>query len=176
MSQKAFTLIELLVVVAIVAVLSALLLPALQQAREQGKQAGCMSNLRQIGLAFVMYLQDNSDVFPGGYDSWFTKITAYCETPGLFRCPDLHYPTEWTFYSNDRLAYGLNAPLLADFFQNPTSRVQYGGIVRPSTSQPRKASRRSFTKVSRPSTMGDSERYSPGLRRQTSTDSTSLPS
>lgn len=53
-----FTLVELLVVIAVIAVLSALLLPALRRAREAAKQARCLSNLRQIGFAWQMYLQD----------------------------------------------------------------------------------------------------------------------
>jgi len=58
---RAFTLIELLVVISIIALLIALLLPALQQARESGRSVQCMSNLRQIDLANVSYLNDNDD-------------------------------------------------------------------------------------------------------------------
>jgi prepilin-type N-terminal cleavage/methylation domain-containing protein/prepilin-type processing-associated H-X9-DG protein len=61
---KAFTLIELLVVVAIISVLIAMLLPALGTAREQGKKSQCLSNLRQMGIAFVMYSADYNDLLP----------------------------------------------------------------------------------------------------------------
>jgi prepilin-type N-terminal cleavage/methylation domain-containing protein/prepilin-type processing-associated H-X9-DG protein len=59
MERRAFTLIELLVVVAIIAILMAVLLPAMQRAREQGKRAVCLSNVKQFGLSWVMYADEN---------------------------------------------------------------------------------------------------------------------
>ncbi len=62
--RRAFTLIELLVVIAIIAILAAILFPVFAQARERAREATCQSNLKQIGTAFAMYLQDYDEGFP----------------------------------------------------------------------------------------------------------------
>src|SRR5947209_15517704 len=64
--KKGFTLIELLVVIAIIAILAAILFPVFARAREKSRQISCLSNLKNIGLATLMYAQDYDETFPTG--------------------------------------------------------------------------------------------------------------
>jgi prepilin-type N-terminal cleavage/methylation domain-containing protein/prepilin-type processing-associated H-X9-DG protein len=97
-----FTLIELLVVIAIIAILAAILFPVFAQAREKARQTTCTSNLKQIGLALLMYVQDYDETFPNrrfepfgtaanfaDYDqnSWRSVIQPYAKSTSLVTCP-----------------------------------------------------------------------------------------
>lgn len=92
---KAFTLIELLVVIAIIAILAAILFPVFAQAREKARQASCMSNLKQLGLAEMQYVQDYDERTSGSYANspagriyYPELIFPYVKSAQVFYCPN----------------------------------------------------------------------------------------
>jgi len=102
-AHRAFTLIELLVVITVIAILAALLLPALARAKSQGQQTSCLNNLKQITIAGLMYLNDTQDGFPLNvpiaptYDPnapplWPNALTNYGAIDQVRVCPSTRQP------------------------------------------------------------------------------------
>jgi prepilin-type N-terminal cleavage/methylation domain-containing protein/prepilin-type processing-associated H-X9-DG protein len=131
--RRGFTLIELLVVIAIIAILAAILFPVFARAREKARQTSCLSNVKQLCLGFLMYVQDYDETFPPGnyYDpswtyeySWdytvnwgtgeFTTglIGPYTKNAEISKCPSLHSAES---YGRPFSGYAVNTTYLCPY-------------------------------------------------------------
>src|SRR5271165_6318670 len=97
--SKGFTLIELLVVIAIIAILAAILFPVFAQARAKARQTVCLSNMRQMGLATMMYAQDYDERLPlaatttaSSYLNWHNLLIPYTQNEQIWVCPSANLP------------------------------------------------------------------------------------
>lgn len=127
--HRGFTLIELLVVIAIIAILAAILFPVFARAREKARQASCLSNVKQMGLAAMMYGSDYDDCLVPARIRWVgDQVTYWCpysSNPGLlgpyinnrqiFRCPSSGTPS-WGGVTD----YGINYSLCVDTWYGGT--------------------------------------------------------
>jgi len=133
-SKRGFTLIELLVVVAIISILAAILFPVFARARENARRAGCMSNLKQMGLGFMMYVQDYDETYPkNSYGSdeklpcpgntssscnafWPLRIYPYVKSLQVFNCPS--DDRRWRGLADD-VSYEISYPYSTNFSNGP---------------------------------------------------------
>jgi prepilin-type N-terminal cleavage/methylation domain-containing protein/prepilin-type processing-associated H-X9-DG protein len=150
---RAFTLVELLVVIGIIAILVALLLPALNRAREQAKSTQCLSNLRQLAQAVYVYAAQNHGSFPPALnsftDNWdFNADNPANVIPGILwsgqtnprvqQCPNYDPPPGVTSVTDIFTGYNYNTSYLGGGFMeatpigNPHPPTRLGGLHRPS--------------------------------------------
>lgn len=135
--RRGFTLIELLVVIAIIAVLAAILFPVFAQAREKARAVACLSNCRQIGLAFMQYAQDNDDRLPLSTDSsrdlsWVVTLQPYIKNTQIYRCPD-DASINWTTPLPGQAVTRLSSYFLNDWLAGTLQYTALAAISSPAS-------------------------------------------
>jgi prepilin-type N-terminal cleavage/methylation domain-containing protein/prepilin-type processing-associated H-X9-DG protein len=149
--NKGFTLIELLVVVAIISVLAAILFPVFARARENARRSNCLSNLKQIGLAMMMYSQDydehmmtsrvqqepdHADIFayPSGHkdyrNEWYNQLFPYNKNYQIYTCPSADSDLTYSGYGYTTVfsySYNYAAPY-GPLFTNANRGVNLGNM------------------------------------------------
>ncbi|MGC4045883.1 MAG: prepilin-type N-terminal cleavage/methylation domain-containing protein [Armatimonas sp.] len=137
-SRKGFTLIELLVVIAIIAILAAILFPVFAQAREKARGASCLSNTKQINLAWQMYLQDydetmvpmfNSLLLTAGVDQQWTAymLYPYFKSWGMFVCPSQGHDNRGVFTAGNPVAWWHNQMRFPAYGYNYLNLSKFNG-------------------------------------------------
>jgi prepilin-type N-terminal cleavage/methylation domain-containing protein/prepilin-type processing-associated H-X9-DG protein len=117
-NKSAFTLIELLVVIAIIAILAAILFPVFAQAREKARAITCVSNLKQQGLAALMYAQDYDETLPGLWQ--WSPEAIFAHSPYL-------YPPGWTLQQANTGCQTCPYMKNTDIYRCPDRQNKYGG-------------------------------------------------
>lgn len=128
--KRAFTLIELLVVIAVIAILAAILFPLFAIAREKSRQSNCQSNMKQLGLAFILYSEDNDGNFMSPYYFGFvdaaggSPLEPYIKNHGanskatVWICPDVSAPSTKDKYYRYGRSYAMNEFLISGGYTN----------------------------------------------------------
>jgi len=126
--KNGFTLIELLVVIAIIAILAAILFHVFAQAREKARAISCVSNMKQLGTAVAMYVQDYDETFPMGTDcnwnyNWPFTTQPYVKSYDVFRCPDDGDKSMGVTWAGVPVSYTCNAVIAWNGSANATIGV-----------------------------------------------------